>query len=59
MVPVLGLAAAAPFATGDEVRVRLRVERYASPLDLERWSGERLQAGPTEASADAFLFYVP
>ncbi|MDF1563153.1 MAG: hypothetical protein P1V51_08925 [Deltaproteobacteria bacterium] len=43
----------------NEIRLRVRAESFASPLDLERWSGERLLEGPSEATADDFLFVLP
>ncbi|RMG21673.1 MAG: hypothetical protein D6729_00215 [Deltaproteobacteria bacterium] len=57
MAPLaLPAAATAALEPGDEVAIELRVERYDAPLDMARWSGERLRSGPQAFSSDTFLY---
>jgi hypothetical protein len=55
-LPAPGLA---PFASGDLVAVELRAETYPAVLDMQRWSGDRLRAGPRVFSSDVWLGYWP
>lgn len=49
----------APFETGDMISFELRAETFPAPLDMARWSGDRLRSGPRVFSADTWLGYWP
>ncbi len=55
----IALPESLPFASGDEILLRVRSEVFPSPLDLDLWSGDRLRDGPSETTSDAFLYFMP
>ncbi len=45
--------------SGGEVRMDVAAGRWSSPMDMERWSGERLRRGPMTYTKDTWLAVAP